>query len=144
MTCGIYKITENETGRCYIGQSKNVEERWKKHHKSFPRELFKYEVIMECDFEQLSFWEIAWIASERSIEFGFNATVGGNGAWGSKNPEETRRKLIESHKGQIPWMKGRTHSEESKASISNANKGKTRSEEAKANYREAWKRRKEK
>ena len=100
MTCGIYKITENETGRCYIGQSKNVEKRWKQHHKRFSPNLFSYEVIMECDFEQLSFWEIAWIASERSIEFGFNISVGGN-TWAIKNPEEASRKKSQRLKGRI-------------------------------------------
>jgi len=146
MTCGIYKITENETGRCYIGQSKHIEKRWNQYRKRFPRELFKYEVIMECDYEQLSFWEIAWIASERSVEFGFNKTVGGNGAWGSNNPEETSRKKSESLKGRPcpveytdevrqkmseaklgkvgPW-KGKTRSEETRKKLSDANKGKS-------------------
>ena len=146
MTCGIYKITENETGRCYIGQSKNVEKRWKKHHKRFPTSDFSYEIVIRCidEPEILDYWERFCIADFKGKMLGFNRTKGGNGAWGWKNPEETRRKLIESHKGQIPWIKGRTQSEESKAKISKNNKGKTRSEEAKANYREAWKRRKEK
>ncbi len=155
MTCGIYKITENETGRCYIGQSKHIEKRWNQYRKRFPRELFKYEVIMECDYEQLSFWEIAWIASERSVEFGFNTTVGGNGAWGSNNPEETSRKKSESLKGIIPWNKGKKsgliHSEETKSKMSNRMKGnkngvgntnrtgKTASEETKLKMSEAQK-----
>ncbi len=97
MTCGIYKIIENETGRCYIGQSRNVERRWKRHHKRFSPDLFNYEVIMECDAEQLDFWEIAWITSERSVEFGFNQKFGGQG-WEMKYTDETKLKLSEAGK----------------------------------------------
>ena len=37
--------------------------------------------------------------------------------------EETRKKLSEAHKGQIPWLKGKKHSEESKRKMSEAHKG---------------------
>ena len=113
MSCGIYKITENETGKAYVGQSINIEKRWKKHRKRFSPDLFSYEIIMECERIQLNFWEIAWIASERSVEFGFNITVGGNA------------------------RKGKTHSEEIRAKISKAVKGKAKSEEHKAKLSEA-------
>tara|TARA_R110000822_G_scaffold148061_1_gene286991 strand:+ start:417 stop:941 length:525 start_codon:yes stop_codon:yes gene_type:complete len=128
MTCGIYKITENETGKAYIGKSKNIEKRWKVHHNRFSPDLFSYEVIMECDEEQLAFWEIAWIASERSVEFGFNVTVGGNGGWGSKNPEQTRAKKSASQKGK----KRGPQSEEHIAKRSASQKGKKKSGESNA------------
>ena len=38
---------------------------------------------------------------------------------------EQRRKLSESHKGQISWIKGKHHTKESKRKISEANKGNT-------------------
>jgi group I intron endonuclease len=125
MTCGIYKITENSTGKCYIGQSRKIESRWKKHHKRFPVNDFTYEVIMECEVEQLNFWEIACIASERTAEFGFNVTVGGN-AYGWKNPEETKRKLSIAAKNRPKRpsnFKGKKHSESSKSKLSLALKG---------------------
>ena len=31
MTCGIYKIENKINGKLYIGQSINIEERWKNH-----------------------------------------------------------------------------------------------------------------
>ncbi len=37
--------------------------------------------------------------------------------------EETKRKISEAKKGQVPWMKGRHHSDESKRKISEANVG---------------------
>ena len=102
MTCGIYKITELETGRCYIGQSKNVEKRWKRHHKRFPTSDFSYEIVIKCidETEILDFWERFCIADFKAKILGFNLTKGGNGAWGSKNPEETSRKLSEAFKGR--------------------------------------------
>lgn len=121
MTCGIYKITEIETGRCYIGQSRNVQRRWKHHHKRFSPDLFNYEIIMECDTEQLDFWEIAWITSERSAEFGFNQTAGGQ-RWNMVYSEETRQKMSEN-------ATGRTLSEETRRKMSEARKGRKHSEE---------------
>lgn len=32
-TCGIYKITNLTNNKVYIGQSKNIEERWSNHRK---------------------------------------------------------------------------------------------------------------
>lgn len=31
MTVGIYKITNNINNKCYIGQSRNIEKRWRDH-----------------------------------------------------------------------------------------------------------------
>jgi 5-methylcytosine-specific restriction endonuclease McrA len=45
--------------------------------------------------------------------------------------EETKRKLSESHKGLIPWIKGKHHTNESKRKMSESRKGKHHSEETK-------------
>jgi NUMOD3 motif len=42
---------------------------------------------------------------------------------GSKMTEESRRKLRESHLGQIPWIKGRHHSQETKEKLRELSKG---------------------
>lgn len=57
--------------------------------------------------------------------------------------EETKRKNSESHKGQIPWNKGKTniYTEEIKQRMSEAKKGKPKSEETKMKMSEAAKRR---
>ena len=131
MTCGIYKITENETGKAYVGQSINIEKRWWKHRKRFLPDLFSYEIIMECERIQLDFWEIAWIASENTHHpNGFNHTIGGSGAWGSKNPEETRKKIADK-------KRGKPRSEETKAKIANTLTGRPLSEEHKAKLSKA-------
>ena len=57
---GIYKITNKITGECYIGQSKDIENRFKEHihHKKtivggaihkYGAENFTFEILEECD-----------------------------------------------------------------------------------------------
>ena len=36
--CGIYKITNQINGKCYIGQSVNIKRRWQEHYKFNSRE----------------------------------------------------------------------------------------------------------
>ena len=155
MTCGIYRISEKMTGRSYIGQSKNVELRWRKHHKRFSPDLFTYELVTVCEAEELDFWEIAWIVSERSVESGFNKTLGGKN-WdmvfsedmrqkmstsakgnkshvGRKHSEETKRKMAEA------WLRRAPPSEETRRKISKTTKGKKLSEETRQKLSEAAK-----
>lgn len=126
---GIYKITCKETGKCYIGQAINIESRWKVHQGKrgkFALSGFDYESVVQCfpEPESLDFWERRCIVDFNAHHTcgGFNLTWGGNGAWGSKNPEETSRKLsvagIGKHTGpnDSQWAK----------KISDANRGKTR------------------
>lgn len=68
--CGIYKIT-SPSGRIYIGQSKNIINRWKHYKKvdckhqhilyhSFKKygiENHKFEIIKRCNIEELNYWE---------------------------------------------------------------------------------------
>ena len=76
--CGIYKITNIETGQCYIGQSVDIRTRLRDHIKAglgigtwnnrFYKELaergpesFMYEILEECDRPQLNERERYWI-----------------------------------------------------------------------------------
>ena len=91
-TCGIYKITNNLTNKCYIGQSFHVEDRLNRHkqcpktYSHYPlyqdiRELglncFSFEIIEECSPDQLNEREIYWIDYYNSFENGYNQTKGG-------------------------------------------------------------------
>ena len=97
MTCGIYKIENKINGHCYIGQSVNIEQRWKKHRSignnynksyienSLYRAIYKYglenfefSIIEECEQEILNEREIYWIKCYNSYNNGYNQTKGGN------------------------------------------------------------------
>ena len=94
---GIYKITNIDSGKCYIGKSTNVKKRITDHFKSsigiktiadqaVHHEIWKtgfwnwaIEVIIYCDKEQLNELEKYYIEFFKSNEFGFNKTKGGEG-----------------------------------------------------------------
>lgn len=106
---GIYKITSKDTGKCYIGQSIDILNRWKQHIckakyenentkfynalRKYGYENFNYEIIEECDKKQsiLDERERYWIAYYNSYEEGYNSTRGGqNQAW-IYNPETIQK-----------------------------------------------------
>lgn len=103
MTCGIYKITNTNNNKCYIGQSKNIESRWAEHKKRFnnPNDTqyetplyrafrkhglkdFTFEIIEECSISELNIKESFWIGYFRSmIDYdGYNLTLGGESSSG--------------------------------------------------------------
>jgi group I intron endonuclease len=138
---GIYKIT-SPTGKYYIGQSTDVIGRKNKYStlkcKSQPkiyRSLMKYgwdnhifDIIEECDIEQLDDLEFKWKLFYNSVDEGLNCHyVDLNGGYKS---EETKKKMSNSHIGKHKLSKkhidiiiktntgnqynvGRKHSEES-------------------------------
>lgn len=94
---GIYKITNQLNGKCYIGQSVNIENRWKQHvyegtHnrknnkfynaiKKYGIENFLFEIIEECSLSsnELDQRERYWINYYDSFNNGYNSTLGGQG-----------------------------------------------------------------
>lgn len=94
---GIYKITNLDTGKCYIGKSTNVKKRIADHFKSsigiktiadqaVHHEIWKtgfwnwtIEIIIYCEKEQLNELEKYYIDFFKSQEFGYNKNVGGGG-----------------------------------------------------------------
>lgn len=91
---GIYKIVNLINNKVYIGQSKNISRRWGDHRRRYKTEdcsiyrairkygieNFSFEVIEECDIEQLNEREIYWIQyydSHNPLK-GYNLTDGGN------------------------------------------------------------------
>lgn len=97
---GIYKITNTENGKCYIGQSRDIEARWQKHlssYKSSPDwELYRafkkygiskftFEIVEECQIEELNEREVYWIAQYNSFNNGYNMTLGGEACNGTND-----------------------------------------------------------
>ena len=87
---GIYKITEINSGKCYVGQSVDLSSRFKQHikrgigaetptkNKLYPAMLaigpenFTFEVIQECQKEELDSLEDEYQAFFHSIDFGYS------------------------------------------------------------------------
>ena len=104
MTCGIYIIENIVNGKCYIGQSVNIENRFKKHisnatninHKQyhsllyeeirkFGKENFIFDILEECEKQELNNREIFWITYYDSCRGGYNQSSGGSGRNGSSS-----------------------------------------------------------
>lgn len=109
---GIYKIT-NPEGKIYIGQSIDIERRFKEYKRIAKRSagrkiiksliLFgtnnhKFEVIEECLAEQLHEKEHYWKQFYKSVENGLNCDYFDNS--GGPRSEETKRRISEGAKGK--------------------------------------------
>lgn len=99
---GIYKITEKtNTNNFYIGKSNNIQRRFKEHQtKSYEqtripfdkiikekgKDSFVYEVLEECQLEELNEKEAYWIKKLKAKESGNKFDGGLTDVIGSKNP----------------------------------------------------------
>ena len=87
---GIYKITEMESGKCYVGQSVDLSSRFKQHikrgigaetptkNKLYPAMLsigpenFTFEVVEECEKNQLDEREDYYQQFFHAIDYGYS------------------------------------------------------------------------
>lgn len=87
---GIYKITNIESQKCYIGQAVNIADRWKQHikrgvgaeaptrNKLYPAmyelgpEQFTFEILEDCDKSLLDSREDYWQEFYQAKEFGYS------------------------------------------------------------------------
>ena len=123
---GIYKIT-NPQGKVYIGQSSNIENRFKYYKRlackkqcklynslqKYKPENHIFEVIEECNIIYLNQREEFWIKQYNSVKNGLNLCYGGEG--GGNKSLETKIKMRISHKGK-------QHNIETKEKISKSKK----------------------
>lgn len=105
---GIYKITNILNNKCYVGQSNNIERRFKEHcYKGstskipldiaiakYGRENFILEVLEECELDELNKKESFWIHKLDTINNGYNCNPGGDSAQTGSN--NSNHKLAES------------------------------------------------
>jgi len=92
MTCGIYKIENMVNKKCYIGQSINIEKRWKQHirmlnnHSHHSQKLqnswakyggkyFNFSIIEICEKEYLNEKEQYYIKKYNSLASGYNCNL---------------------------------------------------------------------
>ena len=145
---GVYKITNNINGKCYIGKSEsNVEGRLEQHRNNYQSNQhlqnsirkyglinFSFEVLEYCKREDCWKRERYWIEYYDSMnpEKGFNKTNGGEYKPGIQFSKDTRRKMSENNAMHNPESRarlsesmkgnknfqGHRHSEETKKKIS--------------------------
>ena len=123
---GIYRVYTNFNDACYIGQAKDIYERFNSHHiydyknkknccyntkfysalREHGLDGFEVEIIDLCPIEELDEKEIYYIAQYNSFHHGYNSTEGGQN-WSpnihSLKTEEKRqqtRELNQSLKGE--------------------------------------------
>lgn len=111
---GIYCITNLINGKKYIGQSINIEHRWKEHKQNafnpnreeynkplyqairkYGLDKFSFEIIEECPLEELNEKEIYWINFYQTFPLntgkGYNLHPGGEGNY----PKLTNEQVVE-------------------------------------------------
>lgn len=94
---GIYKITKKENGKSYIGQSNDIERRFKEHTfkneipidkaiQKYGKESFQFEILEECSLDELDEKERYWINYYNTYKgFGYNCSEGGGLNFGENN-----------------------------------------------------------
>ena len=155
---GIYCIENTLNHNKYIGLSTQIEIRWQNHKRLLKRgkhenahlqnaynkygDVFIFYVIEECEQEQLNEREKYWIKFYDTKNHGYNESEGGGGIF---NPtDDVRRKISDGLKGEKNGMYGvhlcgklnpnygKTHSEETRKKISEAQKQRTGEKSARA------------
>lgn len=108
----IYKITHKSTHQCYIGQTKNLIERWKEHIQGWDSPIqkalslekitsFTFEVIEECDENEADIREAFWINYYNAYSEGYNTNSGNNLQATTKNDIGNKPQIAKVGRGKI-------------------------------------------
>ena len=133
----IYKATNQINKKSYIGQTVNFPMRKKDHLKAkddysfhvalrkYGQENFIWEILEECENDQLGEREQYWISYYNTYYDGYNETQGGDNAdallkWKQENKEEVKKNALNGLKyANEYWEK---HPEERKQQLERAQK----------------------
>lgn len=143
---GIYVIIHRESGRQYVGSTKNILQRWRghagdlnanKHHSSYLQncwnkygaDAFQFDVLVRCDLPDLLLWEQLCLDNLPCV---FNTSKVAGSPLGIKHTEEARRRMSDAHKGQVPGNKGKKHSDATRQLMRKAQENRWTDERRKA------------
>ena len=135
----VYVIKNLVNGKVYVGQTKNLTKRKRKHFgvaksgdkrplyaaiRKYGKESFLFEILEECDDILIEQREQFWIKQYDSFNTvkGYNLTSGGEHNVVS---DETRQRLHEMNVGECNPFYGRHHTEEARHKIGEASKNRS-------------------
>lgn len=114
MTIGIYKLIFNNTSKCYIGQSNDIEKRFNSHIYAMKKSISSrklnnayttfgiptLEILVQCTSQDLAANELKFIELYNSISDGFNTIGYANGITTLQGPEHgsaiyTKEQILE-------------------------------------------------
>jgi group I intron endonuclease len=138
---GIYKIT-SPTQKIYIGQSVDIEARFKVYKREFgigQTKLFNslkkygvnrhiFEVVVECEVSQLNEMERYYQELYNCIKQGLNCNYVRTDNVSGRLSEETKLKMSAAQTGNKKWL-GKKHTQETKEKMSKSMRGIKRSDE---------------
>lgn len=140
----LYRITNTENKKVYIGQTNNPDLRWSQHKSNakykrgnqvitraitkYGSDVFEFDVIATCRTQEdvdIVEEQIIQQYDSRNKEKGYNVDIGGNTS--PRTPEITEKisaALQKHYETNDGWLKGGTLTEEWKQNISKASVGK--------------------
>lgn len=153
MKSGIYVIQCMTTGKCYIGQSKDIHNRLLSHKASlkinkhrnpklqnsynkYGENNFSYNTLILCDIDVIDIHEVFYIKLFDSIVNGFNLESGGN--LNKTISSEARYKMSIAKIGKPTGRKGIKFTDELKLKLSLAHIGNPSPMKGKKTNKPAW------
>ena len=135
MNCGVYEISNSINRHRYIGSSVNVDRRWQDHksqlrggyHHStylqrawnkYGEDNFKFNILFYAEKEHIHMFEqmaLDKLSPKYNMSESANAPM-----LGRHHSMESRKKISEAAKGQVPWISGKHHSKDAIQKIKEA------------------------
>lgn len=134
--CGVYKITNIENGKYYIGSSVNLKTRLSQHksklnkntHHSkhfqfawnkYGKDKFEYSIILYCSADNVLFYEqfALDVYEPTNAKKGYNTSQKAGNTSGVKQSEDQKKNHSKFMKGRPAWNKGIKMSEDQRIKL---------------------------